>query len=104
MRKVVGAKPTGHYILVEMLDPQEVLGTVLSLGQKTKVESPQGYIVEIGPAVDVSIWGISVGDRVLLQGTYVPVPRFGNGRDMGLVQAHDIKAVLTEESPLVLNN
>jgi len=97
---VCGAKATGTMILVEMLTAQETLGTVLSLGNKTKSGSPQGYIVGIGPALKAEEWGFKVGDRVLLQGSYVPVPwtRHGTERELGIVMSHDIKCVLEEAS------
>lgn len=97
---VCGARPTGTMILVEMLTAQESMGTVLSLGNNTKSPSPQGYILEIGPALKPEEWGLKVGDRVLLQGSYVPVPwhRTFSERELGIVMAHDIKCVLEEAS------
>jgi hypothetical protein len=97
---VCGARATGTMILVEMLTAQESMGTVLSLGTKTKAASPQGYIIDVGPALKAEEWGFKVGDRVLLQGQYVPVPwnRHGTERELGIVMAHDIKCVLQEDS------
>jgi len=44
--------------------------------------------------------GIKIGDRVMLQGTYVPVLNYDNHpRKRGLVEIHNIKAVL-EEAPV----
>lgn len=94
---IVGAKATGSMVLVEMLTAQEAIGTVLTIGENSK-GPPQGYIVDIGPALEADKWGIKVGDRVLLQGSYVPVPKVrSGGRELGIVQAHDIKCVLQEE-------
>ncbi len=94
---ISGAKATGTMILVEMLTAQEAAGTIISLGHNTKISSPQGYIVDIGPALKAEDWGIKVGDRVLLQGSYVPVPWTNSKRELGIVMAHDIKCVLAEE-------
>ena len=99
--KVVGVSPVGSQILVEMLSSQEILGTTLSIKENAVVGSaPQAYIKSIGPNVDLEVWNFKVGDRVLLQGNYVPAPKFdGNAkRLMGLVEPHNIKAVLVEES------
>lgn len=94
---IVSAKATGTMVLVEMLTAQEVANTVLIVGENAK-GPPQGYIVDIGPSLEADKWGIKVGDRVLLQGTYVPVPKANrSGRELGVVQAHDIKCVLQEE-------
>lgn len=95
---LVGAKATGSMVLVEMLSAQESMNTVLVVGENAKAP-PQGYIVDIGPALEADKWGIKVGDRVLLQGTYVPVPlpKGNRTRELGIVQAHDIKCVLQEE-------
>jgi hypothetical protein len=93
---VCGVRATGTMIIVEMLTAQECAGTILSLGS-TKPSSPQGYIVDIGPALKPEEWGIKVGDRVLLQGSYVPVPFNRTAdRELGVVMAHDIKCVLEE--------
>jgi co-chaperonin GroES (HSP10) len=86
-------------VLVEMLTAQESLGTVFIVGENAKAP-PQGYVVDIGPALEADKWGIKVGDRVLLQGSYVPVPipkANRSNRELGIVQAHDIKCVLQEE-------
>ena len=94
---IVDAKATGSMVLIEMLTAQEVSGSVLLVGANTKVSSPQGYIISIGPSLEADKWGIKLGDRVLLQGTYVPVPNKSvNGREIGAVQPHDIKCVLIE--------
>lgn len=96
---VVNAKAPGTMILVEMLNAQEVAGTKLLLGHNSKPATPQAYILDIGPALKAEDWGIKVGDRVIVQGTYVPVPQYrgSNSRELGIVQAHDIKCVLQED-------
>jgi co-chaperonin GroES (HSP10) len=94
---ITGIKAAGTFVVVAMLTPEESFGTVLTLSEKTKAP-PQGYIIDIGPSLDSEKWGIKKGDRVLLQGTYVPVPGHqDNGRELGIVQPHDIKCILLEE-------
>jgi len=97
--KVCGVRPTGTLILVEKLKADETLGTSLIINEDTEVPSPQGYVIAVGPAINEkeNHWGIKVGDRVLLQGSYVPVPKFKDGRELGLVEIHTIKAILEEE-------
>lgn len=97
--KVRGVKATGQLVVVEMLNPQESMGTVLELGHNAK-SPPQAYVVELGPQVDKTIWGFKPGDRVLLQGSFVPIFNWKglSGRDMGIVMPHDIKCVFIEEN------
>ncbi|MFX5817107.1 hypothetical protein ABTE26_19635, partial [Acinetobacter baumannii] len=60
VHKVIDSKPCSSFILVELLDPQEVLNTRLSVGKDTKIEAPQCYIVDIGPSLDNSKAGFKV--------------------------------------------
>lgn len=96
--KVIGANPIGMKILVEMLTPQEMMGsTVVHVNKDTNIKDPpQGYILGIGPMLEAEKYGIKVGDRVLLQGTFVPVPSSGP-RPQGVIEIHTIQAVLTED-------
>jgi putative aminopeptidase FrvX len=77
------------------LTPEEAMGTRLELGQ-TKSVPNQAFILDIGPAVEEDKYGIKIGDRVLLQGTFVPVPKFRKGRELAIVDPHAIKCVLDE--------
>jgi hypothetical protein len=97
IRKVTDIKAVGSTILVEMLSPEEAAGShLVNTGKST-----QARIVDIGPALNVveGKYGFKVGSRVLLQGTFVPVPKFPNGdqRELGIVDAHMIKCVFEEE-------
>jgi co-chaperonin GroES (HSP10) len=96
--KVIGAKPIGMKILVEMLTPQEMMGsTVVHVNKDANIKDPpQGYILAIGPMLEADKYGIKVGDRVLLQGTFVASPSNGQ-RQQGLIEVHTIHAVLTED-------
>lgn len=95
---VKSVRPFGSSILVEMLNADEALGTKLYVKETTDVGAPQGYVLGIGPKLSADDIGVKIGDRVLLQGTYVPVPNFdGHKRARGIVEVHNIKAVLSEE-------
>jgi hypothetical protein len=94
--RISGAKPAGALVLVEILEAQEALGTRLSVGKSSMGDCPQAYVLDIGPNVEADKWGFKVGDRVLLQGNYNPLPNWDGGRDKGIVECHAIKAVLQE--------
>jgi len=99
-RVVTGAKATGTFILVEKLTEAECENTpiILPNGEQSK-NSNQAYIVDVGPALEKDKWGLNVGDRVLLQGSFVPVPvKSEHGRELAIVTPHDVKAVLLEET------
>jgi hypothetical protein len=97
IRKVTDYRAPGSMILVEMLSPEEAAGSHLATAGK----STQGRIIDIGPALRTEIdkYGFAVGQRVLLQGTNVPVPKFpgGDSRELVVVDPHTIKCILVEE-------
>jgi len=100
---VVGVKPCGSQVLVELLTAQEALGTILHIDNTAATNgAPQGYIVAVGPKVP-SDMGFSVGNRVTLHGNYTPLPegqkfeRTNPHRPWILVEPHQIKAVFVEE-------
>lgn len=88
-------KPVGSLVLVEILSDQEAVGTRLTV---TKIQGtpPQAFVLDIGPAFKPADWGVKVGDRVILQGNYVPVPTPEGDRQKGIVEPHTIKCVLEE--------
>jgi hypothetical protein len=102
MKKVINAKAAGHGILVEMINEGELLGSSLLLGVgKGNEPSKQAFIRDVGPLImsQEKPCGLNVGDRVLLQGSYTPLPiKTDNDRTLGIVDLHNIKAVLTEEN------
>lgn len=101
VRKVVDAKPCSSFILVELLEPQEVLNTRFTVSKDTKIEAPQCFIVDIGPGFDSSKSGFKIGDRIILSGGFVPIPKaHENDRQRGIVELHSIKAVLIENDEL----
>lgn len=94
--KIVAVKPTLSLILVEHLKADEVNQSSLIVNENADYGAPQAYIIELGPSVPPES-GLSVGDRVLLQGSYIPVPNFDrHPRERGLVEMHNVKAVLKE--------
>lgn len=98
VKTIVGVKPTLSQILVERLNAAEVMGTILTVNDNSDYGAPQGYVLALGPSVKADECGIHVGDRVLITGTYVPVPNFdGSARERGLLELHNIKAVLVED-------
>lgn len=94
---ITDVKPATSTLFVEILSPQEALHTKIAFGEDAgDVGAPQAYVLATGPLLSAEC-GIKVGDRVLLQGNYVPVPNFDNSvRKRGIVELHAIKAVLSE--------
>ena len=97
--KIVGVKPAGTQVLVERLTNQEQMGvkTIQILDGAKPEGAPQGYVLDFGSKVEG--WGYKIGDRVVLTGNYTPIPEVpgANGRDLILVEPHQIKAILLEE-------
>lgn len=98
--KVKEIKAVGNSILVELLSQQEMAETNFILVEKDKKDSmgpPQGRILKMGPFVDYENYGIKEGDRVVLTGSFVPMPRVGNDKTKAIVDVTAIKAVLIED-------
>jgi len=96
---IKGVKPVGSQVLVELLTPAEIMGTQLHMIEGANVSgAPQGYVVDVGPSVDPK-YGVSKGDRVVLSGSFVPLPEQAstNGRPLAAVEPHTIKAILIEQ-------
>lgn len=92
-KTVCGAKAVGTYSLIELLTAEEMEGVVKLPGNSV---INQGRIVHVGPALEKEKWGIKEGDRVLLQGTFVPLPKY-NDKELVLADPHTIKCVLDEK-------
>ena len=96
MSKVKSVEPAGGLVLVELLSDNEMLGTKLELvGAVQTKECPQAYVLKFGPFFPKDT-GIEKGDRVLIQGSYIPVPNFDGGREKAIMEYHAIKAILRE--------
>jgi hypothetical protein len=97
VRTVKGVTPCGSQVLVEILTPQELMNTNITISEKTDLKVPlQGYIRAVGPTFS-SEWGYKVGDRVLISGSGVISPNYNSiNRDSFLMEPNAIKAVIVE--------
>lgn len=96
--KIKAVHPFGSKLLVEVLNPDECLGTNLYVSQEAKVDgAPQAYIVELGPEVK-SDSGLAVGQRIYWEGKGTPVndPRGENNRIRALLEIHNVRAIIEE--------
>lgn len=90
-------KPAGNQVLIERLTEEEIKGkTSLILPSDGKL-SVQAFVIDLGPQAKAQDYGFKIGDRVLLQGSHVPVEVGLPGRQMSLIYPDMIKAVLEEE-------
>ena len=97
--KIKDVKPCGSQVLVEILTPQEMMGTDLTVTDKIDLKVPlQGYFRSAGPSFKPDDWGYKVGDRVLISGTGVMALSYDDcPRDRFFMEPHAIKSVLVEE-------
>jgi len=97
--KIVGVKPIGSQILVEILTAQEMMGTSLTLSDKTDLKVPlQGYVIAVGSSFKSESWGYDIGDRVLISGTGVMAPSYDEThRDRFFMEPTAVKSVLIEK-------
>lgn len=108
---IKAVRPLGAQVLVEVFLEEEVApesSIILPDVAKNKGDrgvggAPQGRVLDIGPGLSES-FGIKIGDRVLLQGSFVPLPKLSDerhgARERALVEPHTIKAVLEEVSSI----
>lgn len=96
--KVVGVKPCGSQVLIEILTPQEMMGTTLAVGDKADLKVPlQGYVRDVGPGFKTADYGFKVGDRVLISGSGIMAPEYDDcHRTRFFMEPHAIKSVLVE--------
>lgn len=95
--KIVGVKPTGSQVLIEMLTAQELANTNITISGDLKVPL-QGYVRAVGPGFRETDWGFTVGDRVLISGGGVIAPTYDDThRDRFFMEPHAVKSVLVEE-------
>ena len=102
-KKIGSVKPLGSQVLIELLTydeqhPQE--GALITNANKKfgKDEARHGWVRAIGPCVKDTDWTFKVGDRVLINGSGTPVPKFvgHNDREWVLLEPYTLKAVLEE--------
>jgi len=98
--KVTGVKPCGSLVLVELLTVQEIMGTVIHVGDGANTDGValQGWIREVGPTVKEDDWGFKIGDRIVLSGGAIPAPKFSktSNRKFVLMDPTSIKAVVED--------
>jgi len=98
VKSIVDVKPVMSQVLVEMLTAQEAMNTILTVKEDSDYGAPQGYVLAMGPSAKPEEMGFKVGDRVVLQGSFVPLPNYdGHSRQRGVLEPHNIKAVLVED-------
>jgi co-chaperonin GroES (HSP10) len=96
--KIVGIKPILTQVLVEHLTAQEVSGlNNLIIDDKSDYGFHQAIVLGVGPGVKPAEVGFGVGDRVMLQGSHVPMPNYDGGREKSIVEIHSIKGVVVQE-------
>lgn len=104
--KIIGCKPCGSQVLVEHLTDNEMLGTTLKLPGKAAGgnDVQQSIVLDYGPGFDPKGWGFDKGDRVMVVGSYNPVPKFSTdqAREMGIVEPHNVRGVLIEEKTSII--
>jgi co-chaperonin GroES (HSP10) len=95
IKKIV---PVGNQVLVERLKASEINpSSILLSGSAQDEDSNQAYILALGPQVSKE-YGIKVGDRVFLQGSFVPAVALDDDiRQKNLIYPDMIKAVLCED-------
>lgn len=92
---VVGCKPCGAMVLLELLTAQEIMNTKLHLQNNKANAEYQGFVIAVGPNFNPEAYGFSLGDRVLVSGNGVPVPNYDDGeRDRVLMEPFAVKGVL----------
>ena len=93
---IVDVKAYGSYVYVEVLSPQEILHTKLTLANNTSVPLNEAYILDVGPQVPRD-YGLQPGHRVFIDGTITFGPNYNDytwssdGRKRGMVQFSSIK-------------
>jgi len=99
--KISDIRATGMSILVELINPEEMIQTTIITpegGAKDLIDgASQAYILSLGPKVDPEEWGFDEGDRVMFSGNFVPAYNFDESkRAKGTIDPHSIKAVFDE--------
>ncbi len=101
--EVIGAKPCGSMVMVELLRPDEVMRTNIHLTEDvTPTGGPQAIVLSKGPKVPDD-YAFEAGNRVVLTGNFnlsifTPLPDIKNpsGREVVCCEPSAIKAVLQE--------
>lgn len=92
---VKSVRPIGTQVLIELLTPQEMLGTKVIVNDMVQHKEFHGIVNSVGNLIDLSKQGFKIGDRVLLSGSGIPVPNYDNShREKILMEPFAIKAIL----------
>ncbi len=96
--EIKGHVPVGNNILIELLTQQEISGSSLFVpeGSSKGPTAHQAYILAVSPMIEET-WGLKVGQRISLNGGFVPLPGGQGKRDIGTIQFTSVVAILLEE-------
>lgn len=96
VKQIAGVQALGTQVLLEVLTPQEALGTILHVGD-TQKDTPQGYVLSVGHMVPKE-WGLKKGDRVFFSANTAVCPpgQAGDGRRQFCIDYSSIKGILVE--------
>lgn len=99
---ITGVRATGMSILVELINPEEMVKTTIVTpegGAKDLIDgASQAYVLDMGPKVDPEEWGFGAGDRIMFSGNFVPAYNYDkHERSRGTIDPHSVKAVFDEE-------
>lgn len=94
---IVGLKPVGSMVLIERLTAQETMSSIIQIDDETKTDTPQAYVLDVGPTFNPEVHGFNKGDRVIVVGVGNPAPGYDNHkRQRVFTEPHTIKGVLKE--------
>lgn len=100
--KISNCIPFSDMLLVELLDPNEAIGTLLHIpknemqSNKPLEHAPQAYIAAVGSKVPKEL-ELKAGMRILLSGGAINVPNYDNcHRDRILIHFSSVKAIIEE--------
>lgn len=97
--EIKAVHPFGSKILIETITDRELNPTTLAIPEGASMggESPQAYIVEVGPALPENS-GLQVGQRIFWEGKGMAVedPRTADGRVRAILEPHNVRAIIEE--------
>ncbi len=96
IKKIKKIVPVGSLVLVERLKNSDVHPSSI-LSANSDEHSNQAIVIDIGPMFNAEKYGIKIGDRVVLQGQFVPFSMDDEHKEFNLVLPDMIKAILIEE-------
>lgn len=96
VEKATKASAVGTQVLVELLTAQEVMGSSLHFAKNVQMDTPQGFVLSVGPMVPEN-FGVKLGDRVFFSSPAAVFPPIdcGEGREQACIEYTSIKGVLS---------